>query len=139
MIAIAYVSTAVHPPTRFDLECLLVDARSFNVRAGVTGALLLHEVTFFQYFEGLQDQVEEVYGRIKRSRLHRDIVELLHAPVPRRQFDGWHMGFVQAPHGTLLELANARWSAQAATVTASSVNDGVALLMDFWRRARKEI
>ena len=109
MFAVAYVSTAVSRPSAFDLENLLVDARTFNARVHVTGALLLHDVTFFQYFEGSGDAVREVYERIKNSRLHRDIVELLYEEVPARCFDGWQMGFADAPQGTLLELAHARW------------------------------
>lgn len=139
MIAIAYLSTAVHAPTRFELEHLLLDARTFNARVGVTGALLLHDVTFFQYFEGPAAAAEDVYVRIQRARSHRDIVELVHAPVERRHFDGWLMGFLHAPQGTLLELSNARWHAQAEHMPPDASTPGVDLLLDFWRRGRKEL
>lgn len=139
MFAIAYVSTAVRHPSRADLEYLLEDARKFNAQVRVTGALLLHDVTFFQYFEGTQSAVYEVYERIKRSRLHRDLVELFCEEVPILHFDGWHMGFADAPRGTVLELAHARWSASLeATRTASMQTDGLKLLLDFWRRARRD-
>lgn len=137
MIAIAYVSTAVHAPSRIELEDLLLDARAFNAEAGVSGALLVNDRAFFQYFEGEAASVEEVYGRIKRSRLHRGIVELLNAPVERRHFEGWTMGFARAPRGTLLELANARWMAQAGRLSPEEDAPGVVLLMDFWRRAEQ--
>lgn len=140
MFAIAYVSTAVRPPSRFDLEYLLIDARAFNAQVRVTGALLLHDVTFFQYFEGEQSAVFEVYERIKRSRLHRDLVELFCEAVPALHFEDWHMGFADAPRGTLLELAHAQWSASLEVTRTSPVQtDGLKLLLDFWRRARRQV
>ena len=140
MFAVAYVSTAFRRPSTFDLEHLMVDARTFNARVHVTGALLLHDVTFFQYFEGPGDAVREVYERIKISRLHRDIVELLYEEVPARCFDGWQMGFTDAPQGTLLELAHARWGAcLEAAESAGSQSDGLGPLLDFWRRSRREV
>ena len=140
MFAVAYVSTAVRRPSTFDLEHLLVDARTFNARVHVTGALLLHDVTFFQYFEGPGDAVREVYERIKISRLHRDIVELLYEEVPARCFDAWHMGFADAPQGTVLALSHAHWGASLeAAESASTQSDGITLLLDFWRRSRREV
>lgn len=138
MIAIAYVSSSVHFPTRMELEYLLLDARTFNARVGVTGALLLHETTFLQYFEGPAAAAEEVYERIKRSRLHGGLVELMHEPVAGRQFGGWVMGFARAPRGTLLELAHSRWTAVAAKFGTGHIAEGPSLLMQFWRRARRE-
>lgn len=68
LVAVAYLSTAAPFLTEADLEHLLADARSFNSRAQVTGALLVHDATFFQYFEGPEEGVEAVYARVRASR-----------------------------------------------------------------------
>lgn len=136
--AVAYVSTAVRHYTETALEALLADAREFNARLGVTGALLHHEATFFQYFEGAADAVAEVYERIKRSSSHRDIVELLHEEVPRREFSIWHMGFAQVPRSLVLQLEQAQWSqAAGARSIGTATAHGVDLLLQFWRRVRR--
>ena len=49
---IAYVSAAVKPLSAEEVDALLLDARAFNLKAGVTGVLLCHKTTFFQFFEG---------------------------------------------------------------------------------------
>jgi hypothetical protein len=140
MFAIVYVSTAVRRPTAFDLQYLLVDARTYNAVHGVTGALLLHELTFFQYFEGPRVAVLDVYERIKAASLHRGIVELSCEPVPTRHFDGWHMGFAETPRGVLLQLAQARWQACVdAEATHLAQPEGVQLLLDFWRRRARQV
>lgn len=84
--AVVYVSSAVRLLDGPDLEALLVDARAFNEKSDVTGALLYDDGAFFQYFEGPEPEVAEVYERIKRSRLHKGLIELFHRPVEQRQF-----------------------------------------------------
>lgn len=133
--ALAYLSTANVPPTDAVMEKMLESARAFNAAAGVTGALLLHDITFFQYFEGPPDGVAAVYERIKRSGLHRDIIELMRMPIERRQFSGWLMGFAEAPQSVVLQLEQSRWVATMGKLTDPP--PGVALLLDFWNNARR--
>jgi hypothetical protein len=99
LLAIAYLSTAAKWPTRSQLEILLLDARDFNERVGVTGALLLQDLTFFQYFEGPESAVLEVYARINRSRLHHSIFELFNEPIERRHFSRWTMVSLKRSRG----------------------------------------
>ena len=138
--AIAYVSTATREPSEDDLEALLTDARDFNQQAGVTGALLLHDVTFFQYFEGAPSGVEQVYERIRKSSLHRDIHQLLDTPIGRREFARWHMGFQVSPKSLVLQLAGASWTASVPNMPSGrAASDGLQLLLDFWHRSRRSL
>lgn len=133
LIAVAYLSTAAPFLTEADLESLLEDARAFNAKAQVTGALLLHDATFFQYFEGPEAGVEAVYARVRASRRHRGIVELLRESTPERQFSRWDMGFAHAPKSLILQLAGANWRAEAAEQTGREhLPPGVIVLMEFW-------
>jgi hypothetical protein len=139
MHAISYTSSAVHLPTTEELEALLVDARDFNASVAVTGALLLWDQSFFQYFEGPQKGVDEVYERIRKSRQHRDIIQLLHEPIQVRHFAQWHMGFAEAPQSVMLALAHSRWKDRADALRPSgpAQPSGVAILLQFWRHSRR--
>ena len=137
--AIAYSSSAVGLPTESELERLLDDARARNLRTGVTGVLLYHDGSFFQYFEGPPAGVAEVYGRILGSRRHRGVIELMRMPLARRCFADWQMGFVRVPASAMLQLTNARWRASAARACAElapTLPAGLSLLLQFWADQR---
>jgi Sensors of blue-light using FAD len=139
MYALSYTSSATHRPATQELEALLIDAREFNASVTVTGALLIWDQSFFEYFEGPQNAVDEVYERIKRSRLHRDIIQLLYEPIDTRYFNQWYMGFAVAPRSGVLGLANDQWE-HAANEADSDVAEqpaGVVILLQFWRNSRR--
>lgn len=132
--AIAYVSSAVGSPSEAELAALLESARAKNDEVGVTGVLLYHDGTFFQYFEGSPAAVEIVYERIRRSVMHHGIIELMRTPIDVRAFARWSMGFTRAPASTLLKLSHATWLAALAQHDESAaVPDGMSLLVQFWR------
>ena len=134
--AIAYVSTATDEPSDAALERLLSKARAFNSEVGVTGALLVHGSTFFQYFEGPKKGVEAVYARVKMSRAHKDIVELFNESVEQRTFPSWLMGFANAPRSVILQLEQAQWRAVAANGHPSGGPTlALGLVLDFWKNA----
>ena len=136
--AVAYVSSAVRLLNDVELEALLLDARAFNATREVTGALLYHEGTFFQYFEGPAEAVEAVYDRVKASRLHRGLVELLHEQVQQRQFGSWRMGFTAAPRSLILALERARWSKLSEQLQANAgASAGLDLLLQFWQGSQR--
>lgn len=133
--AVVYTSSAARGITDALLERLLVDARRKNEELGVTGVLLFHDGSFFQYFEGPPPAVEEVYERIRNSQLHRGIIELMRRPIEQRCFGNWLMGFTRVPSSTVLQLSNADWKLSLSTVESSScspASDGLALLQHFW-------
>ncbi len=131
--AVAYSSKAARQLGPYNLDELLMDARSFNERLGVTGALLFGGGEFFQYFEGSPSAVATVYARIKRSTLHNDLVELLNQATDARQFFHWHMGFAQPAHTVVQQISNEHWAMALPTVYRKQENSaGLALLLDFW-------
>lgn len=133
--AVAYTSSAVPDTTVSSLEQLLLQARKKNAELGVTGVLLYHDGSFFQYFEGPPEAVEEVYARIRRSPLHRGIIELMRGPIQARSFGSWLMGFTQAPASTVLALSNASWTASVRQ-PAVATSPGLELLLQFWASNR---
>jgi hypothetical protein len=133
--AIAYKSRATRELTPRDLDRLLLDARSFNQGAGVTGVLLYHAGSFFQYFEGPGKGVEAVYERIRKATTHTDIVELLKAPCRSRQFESWHIGFCEPPETDLQTLATASWEeAMPITRVGYERSEGLGFLLHYWNK-----
>jgi hypothetical protein len=135
--AIAYVSSATHDLSDAELEELLAKAQERNRRHAVTGALLYHDGSFFQYFEGPDEGLDIVYQHIRRSPLHFDIVELMHSPIKQRSFSDWWMGFARAPASAILQLADASWHQHLQQqLAAQSASIGMTLLLEFWRTNR---
>jgi hypothetical protein len=133
LTAIAYVSSATRRLSEVDMEGLLLQARTFNRDVHVTGVLLHHDGSFFQYFEGPDDAVAQVYERIRRSALHHTIFELCRGPIKQCFFADWQMGFAQTPHSQMLKLAHAEWKATATTLDGSArASVGLDLLADYW-------
>lgn len=132
--AVAYVSSASGLPDESHLEALLRAARARNLTEGVTGALLFHDGTFFQYFEGPPEGVQRVYQRILRSPLHHGLIELMRGPVPERAFGRWTMGFAQVPRSVMLQLSQADWDRDRRRFQhAAALPAGAQLLLDFWQ------
>lgn len=137
LVAVAYVSSATGRFAPEVLDALLLDARAFNAIAGVTGALLHQDGSFFQYFEGPEDGVEQVYSRVKRSRRHRGLIELVAAPVNQRHFSTWSMGFAEPVASELQAISQASWQAQRQAVSMQDAPaPGLTLLLSFWQRAQ---
>jgi len=137
---LVYVSSATRLLAEEDLETMLADARSFNELQGVTGVLLYNEGNFFQYLEGALDHLEQVYQRIRNSRQHRNIIELLKMEVRERLFAEWSMGFFQPPRSQQLNLANAQWWAASPSQLANpgwDASPGMGLLKMFCATARR--
>ena len=139
LYAIAYKSKATRDLTSQELDRLLLDARSFNEGWGVTGVLLYHAGSFFQFFEGSEQGVNAVYERVRHATTHNEIVELLNAPSRGRQFQSWHMGFCEPPETELQTLATASWE-EAIPITRVSYerSEGLGLLLYYWNKWKAE-
>ena len=107
--SIVYVSTALMPMEAAPLEELLVEARALNHESAVTGVLLCNDGNFMQYFEGSSDAVKATWDRIRLSRRHTGVIQLLDESIGRRCFGGWLMGFGRATDSDLLTLSSAEW------------------------------
>jgi hypothetical protein len=135
--SVVYVSTATMPLTDAALECLLVEARDLNLASRITGVLLCCDGNFMQCFEGAPADVHDTYERIRNSRRHRGLIELMNEPVAARAFADWQMGFARMTTSQLLALSTAHWqSASARANGAERQASGFELLRQFWINAR---
>jgi hypothetical protein len=134
LVGICYVSSATRLMSVAELTELLVEARRFNDSVQVTGVLLHHDGGFFQYFEGPAAGTAAVYQRVRNSRRHSGITELLNQPVGERVFPRWLMGSSRVPAATALSLKQAEWHHLfgALQPSARRLPAGLALLQSFW-------
>ena len=138
LAAVAYQSVAVASLDTRELDELLLDARAFNARGKVSGALLHHNGLFLQYFEGPPVAVAAVYVRIRQSRRHGQLIELLNQPILEREFARWHMAFAEAPRSVLEQISNEAWASELDGLRDRKTRSpGLQLLLDFWEVARR--
>jgi hypothetical protein len=136
LAAIAYVSSATSDLSVADLEALLLSARAQNARARITGVLLHHDGSFFQYLEGPEAEVRAVYARIKTARQHCGLIELMNRRIEARCFEDWKMGFSRAPKSLVLQLSQASWATDLSQeLGKENKPSGIKLLLEFWRNA----
>lgn len=82
-----------HPSFGEDhLDALLAQCRRNNAAEGLTGALILHDHSFFQCIEGPKPAVLACFQRILGDWRHRDIVVARAGAAGRRVFGDWNMG-----------------------------------------------
>ena len=140
LVAIAYTSSAVRRLGVEELDAILSEARDYNRRAKVTGALLHHQHSFFQYIEGPRKGVEDVYRRILASGEHADVVELMRSEIDTRQFSQWYMAFAEAPLTLMQRLASSQWEEILPSVKEkAATSPGLTLLLDFWSQAGSQL
>lgn len=138
LACLAYVSSASRLLSEAELEALLLTARSHNLQAQITGVLLYHDGSFFQFLEGPEAELDAAYARIGASRQHRGIIRLFHRAADRRYFDDWQMGFAHAPRSVLLQLAQASWvETLSEGISEGTDSSGIKLLLKFWRNATR--
>jgi len=88
-----YVSSAVRLMTPPELLNLLRQARENNARDQITGMLLYKDGNFMQAFEGEEEKVTHLHGKILADPRHKDIITLLKEPLEERRFGDWSMAF----------------------------------------------
>lgn len=89
---LVYRSVAAMPTEHLaPLAELLGEAQRNNSRAGLTGALAVHDGRFLQVVEGEPGLLDQLHLRLARDRRHRDIEVLDRRPIERRAFDNWSM------------------------------------------------
>ena len=99
--------------------------------------MLLHQGgNFFQYLEGPEEGVAQVYARVKKATSHHGLIELLNGPVEQRHFTAWTMGFAEAARSDLQRIADASWATELGRISsdANAADPGLVLLLDFWHR-----
>lgn len=131
--ALVYRSVAKPSLTDTELELILIRSRVLNEMRGLTGALIKHDHDIVQYLEGPADALDRTFARISASPYHERIEVLARAPVVERQFDIWHMGFVEFQRQHERSSATAEWVDWLPGVRdAAGRNQPLAVLIEHW-------
>lgn len=90
---IMYISSATRDMSAEELEAMMVKCREKNAFFDITGYMIYNEGNIIQLLEGKRTTVEYIYNTIRLDKRHHDIIELCAAPVEKRAFADWQMGF----------------------------------------------
>jgi hypothetical protein len=115
-----------------ELEAIVAESRVRNNENAITGVLLAAGGNFMQMLEGPRQSLDETMVRIRSSRRHTGIIELVDEPVSVREFDDWSMAFTHAEADKFMQLRNASWVREGDHLSA-----GRELLRQFWRNTAR--
>lgn len=93
LVSLVYVSTETHPMTDAELLQILSISREKNKRLGITGMLLYRDGFFIQVLEGEKETVDALFAKISDDSRHTRVIKVMEAPINRRSFSKWSMGF----------------------------------------------
>lgn len=99
-----YCSTATRLPGDQELARLVEQTRIHNYSQNITGVLVHAEGHFLQVLEGEAPAVAELYERIRHDSRHTNVITMYDAPITRRLFVDWNMGFGSVNITTLNRL-----------------------------------
>ena len=89
---IIYTSTPAELPTKGVIDKITEKSIYWNSKHGVTGILLCLEDRYFQFLEGEEEVVNEVFETIKSDPRHMDISVRIRGFENDRIFKEWSMG-----------------------------------------------
>lgn len=125
-----YASQAIKPVDTGALQAILDKARLLNERDGITGFLLYADESFLQILEGEEAVLAATFERIARDARHTGVRVLERAPITRRRFSQWTMGFDLPDAAALGSLPGYQPSKRFPLVSPDLVRNGaVAELM----------
>ena len=91
---VLYVSTLSPDSPVTVVSQIAAKARTANEAAGVTGLLVFDGMRFCQQIEGPRKQVLGLIERIRQDPRHVNVEILHHAPLAKRRFRRFSLGYV---------------------------------------------
>lgn len=89
---LVYSSIRTKACTQEEIEKILASCQANNPKHDVTGVLLHSNDNFIQYLEGGKEIIK-LFDHIKADPRHKSVVLLNYAPLSKRVFPTWHMGY----------------------------------------------
>lgn len=93
LFALMYSSETSATPDEALLNSILERARAKNLKLGITGILLYRQGRYFQYLEGSEEAVKNLYDEICADERHKNVKLLFQTMVEARRFSEWSMGY----------------------------------------------
>lgn len=98
-----YYSNSRLPDGGPEIDALLRQARSNNLRRGLTGYLHYEDGMFFQWIEGDKEMLAPVWDNICADRRHFEICVLDQGPLEERHFSDFSMGYSDKRQNSLFD------------------------------------
>lgn len=76
-----------------DILKILSKSNVHNKEKNITGCLLYHNNEFLQILEGNENDVKELYSKIKQDNKHDHVILLEQGEKEERLFKNWNMAF----------------------------------------------
>jgi hypothetical protein len=104
MYRIIYLSTETKFFSKDDVNALLINSKSNNLKFNITGLLIYIDGDFLQVIEGKKEDVINLFELIKTDIRHKHIICVFNGIVPGRQFPEWSMGFSLTNYNDLRKI-----------------------------------
>ena len=91
---IIYASTASYLYTEKELNNLLEQSRTANLKIGITGLLAYKDGNFMQTIEGQEQKIMKLMLKISRDTRHHGIILMFKGFIERREFSNWSMAYL---------------------------------------------
>lgn len=88
-----YTSSRRTKCTEEEIAKILDSCKRNNPGKDITGVLLHSEKRFLQYLEGSKEELLNLYNQICADDRHGGVNQREFAPIEKRIFPSWHMGF----------------------------------------------
>lgn len=89
LIELSYVSKASKQMNLIDLVHLFDVSYKWNLDHEITGVLFYENGMFSQILEGSEDDVMEVWSKIKQDNRHQVLRQLNYSPYHQRRYPNW--------------------------------------------------
>ncbi len=107
LIKLIYTSAAKPYCDLAEADRILETSQRLNSINGITGILYFSNSYFLQYLEGDKAAINETYERITQDKRHHKIRLVITAPLEKREFGEWSMGYI--PQSELLTPLNLKF------------------------------
>ncbi len=94
LFEIVYQSRSINSFSVDQLYELMLKSREYNIDNQITGCLIYHNLTFIQILEGTQEDVVDLFTKIKRDNRHTRIDVVWKGDIEKRGFEGWSMSLM---------------------------------------------
>jgi len=106
LIGIIYLSEATKEFTKSSLLDLAHQSAKSNKLVGITGYLYFVKGRFFQYFEGEEKFVQNLYEIVENDPRHKIVNSLYNQNITVRKFPSWDMKFITKDMLTEIKMEN---------------------------------
>jgi len=103
MYELVYQSVSVANMTAGELTRMVTAARKFNETQNISGVLIFDGEKFLQILEGEKSCIEEVYGKIKNDKRHKNVNTMWRGKISTRTFGCWSLALLHADDKPLID------------------------------------